>query len=436
MDFKLTDRAAKLTSEVRDFMNLEVIPNEERYRQEIADSGNPFCRPPVMDELRSKARRAWLWNLFLHHTEWGGFGLSNVEFASVCEEMGRSMLGPEVFNCHPPDAGNISVLADCGTQAQQERWLIPLIEGEICSCFAMTEPAVASSDAHNISARIERDGDEYVINARKWFSTGAARESCKLCIFVGVTDPDAKPFPEQSMILIPLDTPGVEVVRAMSVLGYQQPISHGEIHFDDVRVPASNLLQYEGDGFGLGQSRLGPGRIHHSMRAIGLAERALELMCARAASRETFGKRLADQGVIRDWIARSRIEIEGARLLGLKAAWSLDQAGGLGARRDIAAIKVAAPKVALDVADRAIQAHGAAGLSQDTALAELYAQARTLRFVDGPDEVHIRSLARWELRSQLEPAAEEQARPAKTGSEEKGHRPLGGVGSQQGDALL
>lgn len=435
MDFKLTDRSAKVTGEVREFMNAEVIPSEDRYRREIADSGNPFCRPPVMDELRSNARRAWLWNLFLQHTEWGGFGLSNAEFAPVCEEMGRSMLGPEVFNCHPPDAGNMSVLADCGTQEQQERWLIPLIEGEICSCFAMTEPGVASSDAHNIGARIERDGDEYVINARKWFSTGAARETCKLCIFVGVTDPDAKPFPEQSMILIPLDTPGVEVVRAMSVLGYQQPISHGEIHFDNVRVPVGNLLQYEGDGFGLGQSRLGPGRIHHSMRAIGLAERALETMCERVAERETFGQRLADQGVIREWIARSRIEIEQARLLGLKAAWSLDQGGGLAARRDIAAIKVAAPKVALDVVDRAIQAHGAAGLSQDTALAELYAQARTLRFVDGPDEVHIRSLGRWELRSQLEPA-EAEARSADTGSEEEGHRSLGGVGPKQGDALL
>jgi acyl-CoA dehydrogenase len=432
MDFRLTDRSAKLTSEVRDFMNQEVIPNEARYRQEIADSGDPFCRPPVMEELRGKARRAWLWNLFLQHTEWGGFGLSNAEFAPACEEMGRSMLGPEVFNCHPPDAGNISVLADCGTQEQQERWLIPLIEGEICSCFAMTEPAVASSDAHNITARIERDGDEYVINARKWFSTGAAREACKLCIFVGVTDPDAKPFPEQSMILIPLDTPGVEVVRAMSVLGYQQPISHGEINFKNVRVPLDNLLQYEGDGFGLGQSRLGPGRIHHSMRAIGLAERALEVMCERVASRETFGQRLADQGVIRDWIARSRIEIEQARLLGLKAAWAMDEFGGMAARRDIAAIKVAAPKVALDVLDRAIQAHGAAGLSQDTALAELYAQARTLRFVDGPDEVHIRSLGRWELRSQLEsePTRDEvepTPPPVEPASEEKSHRPLGGV---------
>lgn len=434
MDFRPSERAAKLTREVREFMNEEVIPSEERYRREIAESGNPACRPPVMEELRSKARRAWLWNLSLQPTEWGGFGLSNVEFAPVCEEMGRSMLGPEVFNCHPPDAGNIAVLADCGTPEQQEKWLIPLIEGEICSCFAMTEPAVASSDAHNISARIVREGDEYVINARKWFSTGAAREACKVCIFVGVTDPDAKPYPEQSMILIPLDTPGVEVVRAMSVLGYEQPISHGEIHFDDVRVPAANLLQYEGDGSGLAQSRLGPGRIHHSMRAIGLAERGLETMCERVAGRETFGTRLADQGVIRDWIARSRIEIEGARLLGLKAAWAMDELGGKGSRRDVAAIKVAAPKVALDVLDRAIQAHGAAGLSQDTALAELYAQARTLRFVDGPDEVHIRSIGRWELRAQLQPE-KEQARPA-AGSEEEGHRPLGGVGSEQGDALL
>jgi acyl-CoA dehydrogenase len=266
----------------------------------------------------------------------------------------------------------------------------------------MTEPHVASSDAHNISARVERDGEEYVINARKWFSTGSAREVCKLCVFVGVTDPDARPFPQQSLILVPLDTPGLEVVRTMSVFGYQQSISHGEIHFTDVRVPVSSLLQQEGNGFGMGQARLGPGRIHHSMRAIGLAERALELMCHRVSSREAFGMRLADQGVIREWIARSRIEIEQARLLTLKAAWTMDEAGGQAARQEIAAIKVVAPAVALTVIDRAIQAHGAAGVSQDTILAELWAQARTLRIVDGPDEVHIRSLGRWELNGQME----------------------------------
>lgn len=437
MDFRPTERSAKLSSQVREFMDQEVIPNEERYRQEIADSGNPFCRPPVMEELRTKARRAGLWNLALQHPEWGGLGLSNVEYAPVCEETGRSMMGPEVFNCHPPDSGNMSTLADCGSSAQQEQWLIPLIDGEICTCFSMTEPDVASSDAHNISARIERDGDELVINARKWFSTGAARESCKVCIFVGVIDPDAKPFPRQAMVLIPLDTPGVEVVRTLSIFGYQQPISHGEIEFTDVRVPADNLLQ--GDGFGASQARLSPGRIHHSMRAIGMAERALTIMCERVASRETFGTRLADQGVVREWIARSRIEIEQARLLTLKAAWAMDQPEGSDGRREIAAVKVVAPQVALDVLDRAIQAHGAAGLSQDTALAEFWAQARTLRILDGPDEVHIRSLGRWELRSQLEPSREEvKPEPAASGegSEEKGHRPLRSVGSQQGDALL
>ena len=432
MDFRTTERSQKLTSQVREFIDLEVLPSEERYRREIAESGNPFCRPPAMEELRAKARKAGLWNLALPHTEWGGLGLSNVEFAPVCEQMGRSMLGPEAFNCHPPDAGNMSTLADCGTRAQQERWLIPLIDGEICTCFSMTEPEVASSDAHNISARIERDGDELVINARKWFSTGAARESCRVCIFVGVIDPDAKPFPRQAMVLIPLDAPGVRVVRTLSIFGYQQPISHGEIEFADVRLPADHLLG--GDGFAAGQARLSPGRLHHSLRAIGMAERALEIMCERVATRRTFGTRLADQGVIRDWIARSRIEIEQARLLTLKAAWMMDEIGGVAARREIAAVKVAAPRVALDVLDRAIQAHGAAGLSQDTVLAELWAQARTLRILDGPDEVHVRSLARWELRAQLEGDGE-QAPPA-AGSEEEGHRPLRRVGAEQGDALL
>lgn len=427
MDFKPTERSAKLSIQVRDFMDQEVIPNEDRYLQEVADSGNPYFCPPVMKELRGKARRAGLWNLAMPHTEWGGLGLSHVEYAPVCEEMGRSMIGPEVFNAHPPDTGNMSTLANYATPAQQERWLIPLVDGELSTCFSMTEPDVASSDAHNISARIERDGDELVINARKWFSTGVARESCKVCIFVGVIDPEAKPFPAQAMVLIPLDTPGVKVVRTLDVFGYQQSISHGEIEFTNVRVPADSLLL--GDGFGGSQARLGPGRLHHSLRAVGMAERALTVMCERVAKRETFGTRLADQGVIRDWIARSRMEIEQARLLTLKAAWTLDE--GLDARREIATVKVVAPQVALAVLDRAIQSHGAAGLSQDTALAELWAQARTLRILDGPDEVHIRSLGRWELRSQLEPAADEEApAAAEPGSKEKGHRPLGSVGSQ------
>lgn len=401
MDFRTSQRAAELSRELREFMDTEVLPSEARYRIEIAESGNPYHRPAVMNELRAKARSAGLWNLFLQQTEWGGHGLANVEFAPLCEQMGRSLLGPEVFNCHPPDAGNMSMLAEYGTPEQQERWLVPLLQGEICSCFSMTEPDVASSDAHNIRALIARDGDEYVINAQKWFSTGAARDECEICVFVGVTDPDARPFPKQSLVLIPLDAPGVEVVRTLSIFGYQQPISHGEIHFTDVRVPIANRVQTEGDGFRMGQARLSPGRIHHSMRAIGMAERALETLCHRVASRETFGTRIADHGIVREWIARSRIEIEQARLLTLKAAWTMDEIGGLAARQEIAAIKVVAPAVALAVIDRAIQAHGAAGVSQDTALAELWAQARTLRILDGPDEVHIRSLARWELNFQL-----------------------------------
>lgn len=401
MDFGISERVAALTSQVQQFMDCEVLPSEARYGDEITRSGNSYHRPAVMEELRTKARAAGLWNLFLQQTEWGGHGLSNVDFAPLCEQMGRSLIGPEVFNCHPPDAGNMSMLAEYGTPEQQERWLAPLLAGDICSCFSMTEPHVASSDAHNISALIKSDGDEYVIDGQKWFSTGAARDECKVCVFVGVTDPNAKPFPRQSLVLIPLDTPGVRVVRTLSIFGYQQPISHGEIHYTNVRIPLTNRIRMEGDGFGMGQARLSPGRIHHSSRAIGMAERALNTMCQRVASRETFKTRIADQGVIREWIARSRIEIEQARLLTLKAAWTMDRIGGRAARQEIAAIKIVAPAVALNVLDRAIQAHGAAGVSQDTVLAEMWAQARTLRILDGPDEVHIRSLGRWELKTQL-----------------------------------
>jgi acyl-CoA dehydrogenase len=402
MDFSTSDKVAKLTNEVREFMRYEVLPNEELYRTQILDSGDPYHQPAVMAELKDKARAAGLWNLFLPQFEWGGSGLSNVEFAPVCEEMGRSLIGPEVFNCHPPDSGNIGLLADFGSPEQQEQWLVPLLEGRIGSCFSMTEPDVASSDATNISARIERDGDEYVINGCKSPSTGAARAACELCVFVGVTDPDAEPFRRQSLILVPLDTPGVRITRTLSMFGYRQPISQAEIVFTDVRVPADNLIQREGDGFRVSQARLGPGRIHHCMRAIGMAERALELLCRRVAGRETFGTRLADQGVIRDWIGRSRIELEQARLLTLKAAWMMDEAGNRAARQEIAAIKIVAPQVALDIVDRAIQAFGAAGVSQYTPLAEFWTSARTLRILDGPDEVHIRSLARWELQRQLD----------------------------------
>lgn len=403
MDFRLSDRTSKIVGEVREFVNAEVIPNEDRHRQEIEASGEPYRRPPVLEEMRAKARAAGLWNLFLPTTEWGGQGLSNLEFAPVFEEMGRTPHGPEVFNCQGPDSGNMMALAACGTPAQRERWLPPLLAGEITSCFAMTEPDVASSDLTNISARIDRDGDEFVINGRKWFSSGSVRDTCKICLFVGVSDPDAKPFPGKSMVLVPLDTPGVEVVRDMTVFGYRQTIGHGELHFNDVRVPVENLLEEPGST--VGSSRLGPGRLWHAMRSIGLAERSLEMMCLRVASRETFGQRLADHGVIQDWIARSRIEIEQTRLLALRTAWAMDEVGGRTARREIAAIKVACAKLLLDVVDRAIQAHGAGGLGQDTILPEIYAYARSLRFVDGPDEVHIRSLGRWEVRAQMEAAA-------------------------------
>lgn len=415
MNFRNSDRSIEITGRVRQFMDEEVIPNEARYYQELEESGDSGCRPPVMNELRAKARGAGLWNLFLQETEWGGPGLSAVEFAPLCEEMARSgMLGLEVFNCQPPETGNISTLVQCATPEQQQRWLVPMLEGEISSCFSMTEPDVASSDARNIRSRIERDGDELVINGRKWFSTGAARDTCKLCVFVGVSDPDAKPFAEQSMVLVPLDTPGVDLVRTMSVFGYRQ-MSNAEIHFTDVRVPAENLIRLEGEGFAMAQARLGTGRVHHAMRAIGAAERGLELMCERVAGRETFGVRIADQGVIREWIARSRVELDQARLLALRAAWLLDEVGGIAARQEIAAVKVAAPQAALNVLDRAVQAHGAAGVSQDTMLGELWAQIRTIRIADGPDEVHLRSLGKWELKSQLERAQNAAPTPSLVG---------------------
>ncbi len=401
MDFRASDKVTKLTTQVREFMRYEVLPNEALYRQQIVDSGDPYSQPAVMEELKAKARAAGLWNLFLPQPEWGGSGLSNCEFAPLFEEMGRSLIGPEVFNCHPPESGNMGLLADWGSPQQQQQWLVPLLEATIGSCFAMTEPDVASSDATNIRASVARDGDEYVINGRKAPCTGAAKQRCTLAIVVGVTNPDAHPFERQSLILVPLDAPGVEIVRTWTIFGYEQPVSQAEILFTDVRVPVSALIQNEGDGFRVSQARLGPGRIHHCMRVIGMAERALELMCQRVASREAFGTRLSDQGVIQDWIARSRVEIDQARLLTLSTAWMMDEVGNQAARRQIAAIKIVAPTVALNVIDRAIQAHGAGGISQDTPLAEFWAWARTLRILDGPDEVHIRSLARWELKLQL-----------------------------------
>jgi acyl-CoA dehydrogenase len=402
MDLGIGERAKKLASDVREFMDFEVEPNESVYRDQIIDSGNPYCKPPIMYELQAKARSAGLWNLFLPQTEWGGSGLSNLDFMPICEYMGRSLIGPEALNCHPPESGNMGLLADYGTPAQQEQWLVPLLDATIGSCFAMTEPDVASSDANNISARIEREGDNYRINARKAPSTGGARDICKVSILMGVTDPSAEPFMRQSMILVPLDSAGVTVARSLTVFGDHWPISQSELLFEDVLVPAANLISTEGSAFGVSQARLGPGRLHHCMRLIGIAERALELLCRRVSRRETFGKKLSEQGVIQDWIGRSRIEIEQARLLTMKTAWMMDELGADAARQEIAAIKVVAPAVALDVVDRAIQAHGAAGVTQDTPLAGFWASARTLRIADGPDEVHIRSLARWELKRQLD----------------------------------
>jgi acyl-CoA dehydrogenase len=403
MDFGFTDRMTTLRDQVRDFMRDEVMPAEPAYERQVAESGDRYHHPQVMEELKAKARAAGLWNLFLPDPDWGA-GLSNLEYAPLAEEMGRSLIGPEVFNCSAPDTGNMEVLAQYGTREQQEQWLVPLLAGEIRSCFSMTEPDVASSDATNIRARIERDGDDYVINGRKWWSSGAARERCKVSIFMGKTDPDGPPHRQQSMILVPLDTPGVRHVRNLSVFGYDGGEGHAEMVFEDVRVPASNLLQNEGDGFAIAQGRLGPGRIHHCMRLIGQAERALELMCARAGERETFGKQLARQGVVQNWIAESRCEIDQARLLVLKAAWLMDTVGNKAARHEIGMIKIVAPRMAQAVIDRAIQLFGGAGVSQDTPLAHFFAHARTLRLADGPDEVHLMSVARRELKRQLEQA--------------------------------
>jgi acyl-CoA dehydrogenase len=398
MDFALSPTAAKLSDELEAFMDECVYPNEALYHRQIAESGDPHAHAPVLDELKVEARKRGLWNLFLPHaTEWTD-GLSNLDYAPLAEITGRSHLAPEALNCSAPDTGNMEILTMFGTDAQKERWLRPLLDGEIRSCFAMTEPAVASSDATNISLQIERDGDGYVLNGRKWWISGAARERCKVAIVMGKTDPDAPPHRQQSMILVPMDSPGLTNLRNLPVFGYQDNEGHCELDFEDVRVPADNMLGEEGGGFAMAQARLGPGRIHHCMRAIGAAERALEAMCRRVRERTAFGKPLAEQGVIQQWIADSRIEIEQVRLLVLKTAWLMDTVGSKGARIEISAIKVAAPNVALRVVDRAIQAHGGLGVSDDVPLASLYAHLRTLRLADGPDEVHRMSVARRELR--------------------------------------
>jgi acyl-CoA dehydrogenase len=398
MDFKLTDRCNDLRERLLAYMDERVYPAERVYHEQIAASGDPHHHPPVMEELKVQARERGLWNLFHPNADWGA-GLTNGEYAPLAEIMGRSShIAPEACNCAAPDTGNMEVLTLFGTPEQQDRWLRPLLDGEIRSAFAMTEPAVASSDATNIELRIERDADEYVLNGRKWWASGAMRDRCRILIVMGKTDPDGPRYRQQSMVLVPRDAPGLTMVRNLPVFGYVDQEGHAELTFEDVRVPASNLIGNEGDGFLISQARLGPGRIHHCMRSIGAAERALELMCARASTRVTFGQPVSQRANVQDWIAESRIEIEMVRLLTLKAAWLMDTVGNKHARMEISAIKIAAPEVALRVVDRAIQVHGGAGVSDDFPLAKMYANLRTLRLADGPDEIHKRTVAREELR--------------------------------------
>ena len=397
MEFKPSDRLKDLERRLRAFMDEHVHPNEAVYRRQLGE-GDRWQPIAVVEELKAKARAAGLWNLFLPESEYGA-GLSNAEYAPLCEIMGHALpMAPEVFNCSAPDTGNMEVLVRYGTAEQKRRWLEPLLAGEIRSCFAMTEPDVASSDATNIQSSIARDGDAYVINGRKWWISGAGDPRCRIAIFMGKTDPSAPRHKQQSMILVPMGTPGLTVRRMLPVFGYDDaPHGHAEITFEDVRVPASNMLLGEGRGFEIAQGRLGPGRIHHCMRLIGAAERALRAMCRRVASRTAFGKPLAEQGTIRADIAESRIEIEQARLLTLNAAQLMDGAGNKAARGEIAMIKVVVPRMALRVIDRAIQAHGGAGVCDDFPLAKSWAYARTIRLADGPDEVHIEAIAKLEL---------------------------------------
>jgi acyl-CoA dehydrogenase len=398
MDFAYSDKVNALRERLNTFMERFIYPNERTYREQIATSGNPHHHAEIVDELKGRARAEGLWNLFLPDKEYGA-GLTNLEYAPLAEIMGRVGWASEVFNCSAPDTGNMEILAQFGTPEQKRQWLQPLLDGEIRSAFAMTEPDVASSDATNIQLTILRDGDEYVLNGRKWWISGAARERCKIFIVMGKTDPDNPDrHSQQSMVLVPRDTPGVTVKRNLPVMGYVDNEGHCEVLFENVRVPVSNLLGEEGSGFAIAQARLGPGRIHHCMRSIGVAQRALELMCQRVTSRTAFGKPLAEQGIIQDWIAQSQLEIEQARLLTLKTAWMIDNLGKKAARNEIAMIKIVAPTVHTNVVNRAIQAFGAAGISDDFPLASMWAHGRTLHIVDGPDEVHKRALARSVIR--------------------------------------
>jgi acyl-CoA dehydrogenase len=401
VDFRPSPRSAQYLDRLQAFMDAAIYPAEPVYgrqRRELAAAGRPHELPPVVEELKAQARSQGLWNLFLPDCDDPPHGLSVLDYAPLAELTGRSPeIAPEALNCAAPDTGNMELLHLFGTAEQKERWLKPLLDGTIRSGFAMTEPDVASSDATNIATRIERDGAQYVVNGRKWWTTGAADPRCRVLVVMGRTDDSAEVHRQQSMVLVPVDTPGVEVVRSLPVFGYQDQHGHGEVRFTDVRVPVTNLVGDEGAGFAIAQARLGPGRIHHCMRCLGVAERALDLMVVRARDRVAFGRPLAEQGVVREWVAQSRIAIDQARLLTLKAAWLVDTVGAKQARAEIAAIKVVAPRVALDVLDRAIQTYGGAGVSDDVPLAAMWAAVRTLRIADGPDEVHLRDVARIEL---------------------------------------